>query len=145
MIHRDLSFRRTPIMKKVAFICVENSNRSQMAEAFARMYAAEQIEPYSAGSRPSGRIHPKTVTAMREVGYDLEKHWSKSLSDIPDVEYDVVVTMGCGDKCPHLRARRKENWDVPCPKEMPAAQFRDMRDLIREHVKALLLSLSPVA
>ena len=66
--------------KRVLFVCVENSNRSQMAEAFARIHGAGRVEAHSAGSRPSGRINPKAVEAMREVGYDLTAHASKSLS-----------------------------------------------------------------
>ena len=65
--------------KRVLFICVENSNRSEMAEAFARMFGEGRVEAYSAGSRPSGRVHPKTIAAMREIGYDLERHRSKGL------------------------------------------------------------------
>lgn len=129
---------RSENMKRVVFICVENSNRSQMAEAFLRMYAAGQVEVYSAGSRPSGQVHPKAIAAMLEIGYDLGQHRSKALSDIPDIEYDAVVTMGCGDECPRLRAKQRENWDIPCPKEMPHEQFRKVRDLISEHVKALV-------
>jgi protein-tyrosine-phosphatase len=85
--------------KRVVFICVENSNRSQMAEAFARMFGEGRVEAYSAGSRPSGRVHPKAIAAMRGLGYDLERHRSKGLWELPDVELDVAVTMGCGDEC----------------------------------------------
>jgi protein-tyrosine-phosphatase len=125
----------------VVFVCVENSNRSQMAEAFARMYGAEQVEAYSAGPRPSGQVHPKAIAAMRELGYDLEGHRSKGLSELPAVEYDVAVTMGCGDNCPGLRALAREDWSIPCPKGMAPAQFRAVRDLIGERVKALLAQL----
>jgi arsenate reductase len=75
--------------KRVLFICVENCNRSQMAEAFARMYGAGQVEACSAGCRPSGRVHPKAIAAMRELGYDLTRHQSKGLADLPDLEFDV--------------------------------------------------------
>ena len=71
--------------KRVVFVCVENSNRSQMAEAFARMYGANRIEAYSAGSRPSGKVNPKAIEAMEELGYDLTTHRSKSLSELPAV------------------------------------------------------------
>src|SRR5690242_11526775 len=91
--------------QRVVFVCVENSNRSQMAEAFARIFGAGKIEAHSAGSRPSGRVHPKAVEAMRELGYDLTRHQSKGLAGLPDGEFDVAVTMGCGDGCPGLRAR----------------------------------------
>jgi len=85
--------------KRILFVCVENSNRSQMAEAFAKIHGQSRLEA-SAGSRPSGQINPKAIEAMRELGYDLSRHRSKSLAEIPDVEYDLAVTMGCGDQCP---------------------------------------------
>ena len=88
-------------MNRVVFVCVENSNRSQMAEAFARMVGG--VEAYSAGSRPSGKVNPKAIEAMRELGYDLSVHLSKSQDDLPNVSFDVAVTMGCGDQCPNLR------------------------------------------
>jgi protein-tyrosine-phosphatase len=84
--------------KKVLFVFVENSNRSQMAEAFARLHGCDRVEAYSAGSRPSGRINPKAIESMREVGYDLTRHRSKGLAEISDVDYDAAVTMGCGDE-----------------------------------------------
>lgn len=119
---------------KAVFVCVENSNRSQMAEAFARMAG---VEAFSAGSRPSGKVNPNAIEAMRELGYDLTAHKSKSLDDLPDVIFDVAVTMGCGDQCPNLRASRREDWNIPDPKEMPPEQFRHVRDLIAAKVKEL--------
>src|SRR5438034_9948156 len=89
-------------MKRVLFVCVENACRSQIAEAFARMHGAGAVEPYSAGSKPSGQVNPKAIASMRELGYDLSRHASKSLSPIPAVEYDLAVTMGCGDACPNV-------------------------------------------
>jgi hypothetical protein len=74
-------------MKRIVFVCVENSNRSQMAEAFARMYGG--VEAYSAGSRPSGKVNPKAIAAMQELDYDLAVHQSKSLADLPDFEFDA--------------------------------------------------------
>lgn len=113
-----------------------------MAEAFTRLHGGEQVEPYSAGSRPSGRINPEAVEAMREVGYDLTRHASKGLTEIPDVDYDAAVTMGCGDECPPVRARLREDWGIPDPREMPPEQFRAARDLIESKVKDLLNRLS---
>jgi protein-tyrosine-phosphatase len=124
---------------KVVFVCIENSNRSQMAEAFARMLGG--VEAYSAGSRPSGRVNPKAIEAMRELGYDLASHQSKSLAKLPDVRFDVAVTMGCGDECPNLRATRRLDWNLPDPKDMPPDQFRAVRDLIGTKVKELLTEL----
>ena len=127
--------------KRLLFVCVENSNRSQMAEAFARLHGGDSIEAYSAGSRPSGQINSRAVVSMSELGYDLTRHESKSLQDIPDIEYDFVATMGCGDECPFVRARQREDWDIPDPKQMEPEEFRVVRDLIEEKVKHLLQSL----
>ena len=125
-------------MTRIVFVCVENSSRSQMAEAFARIHGAGRVEPYSAGSRPSGRVNPKAVEAMREVGYDLTKHRSKALSDLSAIEFDVAVTMGCGDHCPFIKAKRRVDWNIPDPKDMPHEQFRVVRDLIEREVQGLL-------
>jgi len=124
--------------KRFLFVCVENSCRSQMAEAFARIHGGEGVEAYSAGSRPSGVVNPKAIESMREIGYDLATHESKSLDDLPDVEWDFVATMGCGDECPFVRAKRREDWQIPDPKEMNAADFRQVRDEIGEKVRSLL-------
>ncbi|HXG12280.1 MAG TPA: arsenate reductase ArsC [Gemmataceae bacterium] len=124
--------------KRVLFVCIENSNRSQMAEAFARLHGGERIEAYSAGSRPAGRINPRAVEFMREVGYDLSRHRSKSLAEVPAGPYDAVVTMGCGDACPAVKARLRDDWQIPDPKELPDAQFREVRDFIEQKVRALL-------
>jgi arsenate reductase len=131
-----------PPPKRVLFVCVENSNRSQMAEAFARLYGQGRVEAFSAGSRPSGKINPKAVEAMRELGYDLTRHRSKAISDIPDGEFDVVVGMGCGDEgCPLVPAKHHDEWSIADPKEMPPEQFRATRDLIGEKVKQLLAEM----
>lgn len=126
--------------KRVLFVCVENANRSQMAEAFARIHGGAGVEAYSAGSRPSGRINPKAIRFMAECGYDLSSHASKSLDDI-EGEFDAVVTMGCGDSCPHVPARRREDWALPDPREMDDEAYRAVRDLISQRVQSLLRSL----
>jgi arsenate reductase (thioredoxin) len=123
---------------RIVFVCVENSNRSQMAEAFGRMLGTEA---YSAGSRPSGRVHPKAIAAMRELDYDLNTHTSKGLDDLPPVPFDAAVTMGCGDQCPNLKATRREDWNIPDPKDMPADLFREVRDLIGSKVQQLVAEL----
>jgi protein-tyrosine-phosphatase len=105
-----------------------------MAEAFARMAG---VEAYSAGSRPSGKVNPKAIEAMTELGYDLTAHHSKSLDDLPDVEFDFAVTMGCGDACPMLKAKHREDWQIPDPKELPPDKFREVRDLIGRKVQEL--------
>ena len=124
--------------KRVLFVCVENSNRSQMAEAFARMWGGAAVEAYSAGSKPSGKVNPKAIAAMQEVGYDLTTHGSKSLADIPEGDYAAAITMGCGDSCPNVKATLKEDWELPDPRDLPPEEFHQIRDAIAEKVKHLL-------
>jgi protein-tyrosine-phosphatase len=126
---------------RVIFVCVENSNRSQMAEAFARIHGGERVEAFSAGSRPSGRVNPKAVEAMKQIGYDLTTHQSKGLDEFNGKEFDAAVTMGCGDECPLVRAKKRVGWQIPDPKELPPDQFNKVRDLIEQKVKELLASL----
>jgi arsenate reductase (thioredoxin) len=128
------------VKKRVLFVCVENANRSQMAEAFARMLGGEGVEAMSAGSLPSGVINPKAIRFMSEVGYDLASHASKSLDDV-DGEFDAVVTMGCGDNCPWVPAKRREDWALPDPKHMDDDAYRGVRDEIAARVRALLAAL----
>jgi len=128
-----------PSKKKLLFVCVENSNRSQMSEAFAKMIGGKDVEVYSAGSRPSGKINPKAVAAMKQLGYDLSTHHSKSLDEVKQyAPFDVVVTMGCGDACPWMPAKQFVDWEIPDPKEMKEDDFRKVRDMIRDKVKELL-------
>ena len=126
------------VVKRVLFVCVENANRSQIAEAFARILSGGDVEAYSAGSRPSGMVNPKAIEAMRELEYDLSAHGSKSLDELPEVEFDFVATMGCGDACPMVRARQRADWSIPDPKYLPPDEFRAVRDLIRDKVQATL-------
>jgi Protein-tyrosine-phosphatase len=125
-------------MKSLLFVCIENSNRSQMAQAFAILHGHGEVQAYSAGSKPSGKINPKAIAAMNEIGYDLSRHDSKSLDEIPDVTYDAVITMGCGDACPWVPARYREDWAIPDPRNMNEEEFRVVRDEIESKVKALL-------
>ena len=124
-------------MRRILFVCVENSCRSQMAEAFARIEGGDAIEAWSAGSAPSGVVNAKAIAAMRELGYDLAAHRSKPLAELPIEEFDAVVTMGCGDACPQVAARRRYDWAVPCPKEMDEQAFREVRDEIARRVREL--------
>ena len=125
-------------LNRILFVCVENSCRSQIAEAFGRIHGKGIVEVYSSGSRPSGKVNPKAIESMREIGYDLSGHQSKPLTEIPNVEYDFAITMGCGDECPFVKAKQREDWGIPDPKNMPAEEFRKVRDLIETKVKSLL-------
>ena len=128
-------------MKRVLFVCVENSNRSQMAEAFAHIHGGDSVDAQSAGSKPSRIINPKAIRFMEEINYDLSKHASKSLDDI-EGEFDAVITMGCGDNCPWVPAKLREDWGLPDPKNMDDANYRVVRDEISARVKNLLNSLA---
>jgi arsenate reductase (thioredoxin) len=128
--------------KKILFVCVENSNRSQMSQAFARMHGGDAVEAYSAGSAPSGKINPKAIKAMSELGYDLSTHSSKSLKEVePYAPFDAVVTMGCGDACPWMPAKQFIDWQIPDPRDMNEEEFRKVRDGIGEKVKELINTL----
>lgn len=129
-------------MKKILFVCVENSCRSQMAQAFAIIYGKGVIEAYSSGSKPSGIVNSKAISAMEEIGYDLSTHNSVGLDDIPQVKYDYAITMGCGDECPMVDAENREDWALPDPKHMEKEEFNKVRDIIEAEVKNLIKSIS---
>lgn len=129
--------------KKLLFVCVENSNRSQMSQAFAIIHGGENVEAYSAGSKPSGIVNPKALAAMKELGYDLSIHDSKSLQEVQTyAPFDAVVTMGCGDACPWMPAKKFVDWEIPDPKHMEPAAFNEVRDFIEKKVKLLLEELN---
>jgi len=129
-------------IKKILFVCIENSNRSQMAQAFAKIHGGDKVEAYSAGSRPSGKINPKAIAAMKELDYDLTAHHSKTLEEVKaSAPFDVVVTMGCGDACPWMPAKQFVDWQIPGPREMDTEEFRKVRNLIETKVSDLLESL----
>ena len=131
-------------MKKVLFVCVENSCRSQMAEAFGKIHGQGVIESCSSGSRPSGVVNEKAIATMADIGYDLATHNSKSLEEIPQVEFDYVVTMGCGDECPYVQTKNREDWQIPDPKHMEPAEFRQVRDTIEAKVIDLIEEIKDV-
>ena len=124
-------------MTRVLFACVENSNRSQMAEAFARIYGAGVVDPVSAGSRPSGEINSRAIRSMAEVGYDLTDHSSVSLDEVSG-PFDYVITMGCGEDCPFVAAEERSDWALPDPKDMEPEEFNLVRDEIETRVRELI-------
>jgi protein-tyrosine-phosphatase len=127
---------------RILFVCIGNSGRSQMSEAFVRMHGRGRIEPHSAGTRPSGRIDSMATAEMKERGYDLNSHHSKSLTEIPVGEYAAVVTMGCDDACPTIPAKHRIAWQLPNPKDVPPENFDKICDQIESNVKELLAELS---
>ncbi len=129
-------------LKKILFICVENFNRSQMADAFAKRQAEGKSEVFSAGSKPSGKINPRAIKFMKEIRYDLSTQSSKSLSEIETIEFDYVITMGCGDACPWVKAKHRINWQLEDPKEKSDEEFRQIRDEIKAKMASLLNSFN---
>ncbi len=127
-------------MVNLLFVCVENSNRSQMAEGFARALGGENVNAFSAGSRPSGVVNERAIRFMREKGIDLTTQRSKGLDDLPNLPWDSIVTMGCGDACPTLPAKRRLDWDLPDPKNLDDEGFRAVRDRIEALVRNLIAS-----
>ena len=130
-------------MPSVVFVCVANSFRSQIAEAFARSCGGTAWEVWSAGSAPSGRVHPLAIQIMSELGDDLSAHHSKGLADLPSRQWDFLVTMGCGDRCPTVPARHRLEWEVPDPAGLPLEDVRRIRDRIGELVRELVSHHAP--
>ena len=128
-------------MKKIIFLCVENSCRSQIAEAFAKIHSNNKVKAISAGSNPSGKINPKAINTMKEIGFDLNVPKSTSTKDLPAEKVEVMISMGCGDECPHVPAERRIEWDIPDPKDFNEEKFKEIRDLIELEVKQLLKDL----
>ncbi|CAN5801086.1 hypothetical protein BH11BAC3_BH11BAC3_33610 [soil metagenome] len=129
--------------KKLLFVCVENSNRSQMSQAFAKIIGGNNVEAFSAGSKPSGVVNPKAIAAMKELDYDLSTHDSKSLDDVKEfAPFDAVVTMGCGDACPWMPAKQFIDWQIPDPKHMEPNAFNEVRDFLKEKVKSLIATFN---
>ena len=130
-------------MQKVAFICVHNSCRSQIAEALGRHLAADVFESYSAGTELKAHINPDAVRLMKElyhIDMEAEGQHSKLLSDIPPV--DVVITMGCNVQCPFLPCSHREDWGLEDPTGKSDEAFLDTIGLIAQKILELKAKLS---
>lgn len=123
--------------KKVAFICVHNSCRSQMAEGWAKKLGRDVLEVYSAGTKAYPEVKPLAVKVMEEVGVDLTGHYPKLLSEIPK-EVDILITMGCNVECPSLPHSHREDWGLEDPSGGSIEDYRKTRDLIKEKVEDLI-------
>lgn len=120
-------------MKKVAFVCIHNSCRSQMAEGWAKELGKDVFEAYSAGTENYPEVKPRAVQVMEESGVHMSEHHPKLLSDIP-AEIDILVTMGCGVECPFVPCKHREDWGLEDPSGGPIEGFRNTRDIIKEKV-----------
>ncbi len=124
--------------KKVAFICVHNSCRSQMAEGWAKKLGSDVLEVYSAGTENYPEVKPLAVKVMEETGVDMSTHYPKLLSDIPE-EVDILITMGCNVACPFVPNSHSEDWGLTDPSGGPMEDYRKTRDIIKEKVEDLII------
>ncbi len=122
--------------KKVAFICVHNSCRSQMAEGWAKKLGSDILEVYSAGTENYPEVKPLAVQVMEEVGIDMSDHYPKLLSNIPE-EVDILITMGCNVVCPFVPNSHSEDWGLTDPSGGPIEDYRETRDIIKKKVEDL--------
>ena len=125
-------------IKRVLFVCVENSCRSQLAGAISNHLFSNHLKAFSAGSRPSGRVNPKAITSLKGIGIE-HKGKSKSVDEIKGSDFDFVVGMGCGDECPNIPGSKRIEWNIPDPKEFDSEKFDEIRDLIKEKIVSDLL------
>jgi len=123
--------------KIVAFVCIHNSCRSQMAEGYAKKLGSEVMKAYSAGTERYPEVKPFAVKAMEMDGVDMSEHHPKLLSDIPG-ELDYLITMGCGVECPFVPCKHREDWGLEDPSGGPIEDFIKTRDMIKEKVLDLV-------
>jgi protein-tyrosine-phosphatase len=122
----------------VAFLCVHNAGRSQMAAAWMRHLAGDRVEVVSGGSEPASDVNPSAVAAMAEVGIDISGASPARWTDEILRHADVIVTMGCGDSCPVFPGARYVDWKVDDPAGRPVEDVRPIRDELGRRVRALL-------
>ena len=126
-------------MKRVIFACIHNAGRSQMAAAWLRALAdPKKVQAESAGTDPGSRVHPEVLAAMAEVGGDLSAVTPQKLTDELAQGASMLVTMGCGDKCPYVPGAKVEDWPLEDPKGKPIERVREIRDDVRSRVAALV-------
>jgi arsenate reductase len=126
--------------KKILFACIGNFCRSQMAEGFAKKLAGDKFEVYSAGSKPAGFVHPEAIAAMKEIGIDISQQYSKGFQQVPK-GLDYVITMGCGEDCPLIAAKKREDWQIRDPIGQTLEVFRAVRDDLGQQVQDFLASI----
>lgn len=126
-------------MHKVIFACVHNAGRSQMAAAFFNRFAERtKAEAVSAGTDPGSRVHPEVMAVMHEVGIDLSGAKPQKLTQELAEDAALLITMGCGDKCPYVPGLRRDDWSLKDPKGLPLEEVRVIRDEIKARVFELL-------
>jgi protein-tyrosine-phosphatase len=129
-------------MARILFVCLHNAGRSQISEALFERAAGGNHEARSAGTEPGERIHPEVVEAMGELDIDLAARTPRKLVTADAEWADVVVTMGCGDKCPYIPGKRYIDWELENPRGRPLDEVRATRDEIERRVIELVDELS---
>lgn len=128
-------------MLTVIFACVHNAGRSQMAAAFFNHFAdAQKARAISAGTAPGERVHPEVLAVMQEVGIDLSHARPQLLTEELAHGAQLLITMGCGDKCPYVPGLRIEDWPLRDPKGLPLDEVRVIRDEVKRRVQELIQS-----
>ena len=126
-------------MQKVIFACVHNAGRSQMAAAFFNQFAdPAKAKGISAGTEPGLRVHPEVLTVMQEVGIDLSTAKPQKLTQDLANDAALLITMGCGDKCPCVPGLRRDDWPLRDPKGLPAEEVRAIRDEVKQLIQNLI-------
>ena len=126
-------------MKTVLFACIHNAGRSQMAAAWFNALADKtKARAISAGTEPGPQVHPEVLQAMREVGVDLEGVAPRKLTDEVAKDSTILITMGCGEQCPHIPGLRRMDWPLEDPKGKPVERVRAIREEVKTRVVALL-------
>jgi arsenate reductase len=126
-------------MQKVIFACVHNAGRSQMAAAFFNQLAnPAKAKGISAGTEPGLRVHPEVLTVMQEVGIDLSAAKPQKLTQELAKDAELLITMGCGDKCPYVPGLRRDDWPLRDPKGLPAEEVRAIRDEVKQRIQSLI-------
>ena len=126
-------------MERIIFACVHNAGRSQMAAAFFNQAAnRSKAEAVSAGTEPGVRVHPEVLSVMQEVGIDLSDAKPQKLTQELAEAATLLITMGCGDKCPYVPGLRRDDWPLQDPKGLPVEEVRKVRDEIEARVRALI-------
>ncbi len=130
-----------PPPQRILFVCIGNTCRSQIAEGLARHLGGGAVEARSAGSRPAGFVAAGAIETMKEIGIDISQQASKSVEAFRGQDFDVVVTMGCGDACPWVPAKRRLDWKIPDPIGQSPEFFRRVRDQIEGLIRDLLAEM----
>jgi protein-tyrosine-phosphatase len=127
------------VPKRVLFLCVKNSSRSQMAEALLRMAGGVELEVHSAGIRPAQEVNPTAASVMRELGYDMGAHRPKHVSGVHHITFDFVAKMDVPEPeiADQIKAKWIESWDIPDPANGGVEEYRKVRELLRERIARL--------